>query len=176
MLHFYYNAAPNPMKIALLLEELGLPFEAHPVDTRKGEQFAPAYLRINPNGKVPALVDGDTVVFDSNAILLYLADKTQQFTPPIADAAQREVWKLCGVDRAKLVAFTFPATPAVEAALGYVREENPTIAVMARTKFKSEADRLTEVGADIVVLDEQESGRAVVKRALGVLHLDQAGS
>jgi len=89
MLHFYYNAAPNPMKIALLLEELGLPFEAHPVDTRKGEQFAPAFQRINPNAKVPALVDGETVVFDSNAILLYLADKTQQFTPPIADAAQR---------------------------------------------------------------------------------------
>ena len=82
MLHFYYNAAPNPMKIALLLEELGLPFEAHPVDTRKGEQFAPAFQRINPNAKVPALVDGETVVFDSNAILLYLADKTQQFTPP----------------------------------------------------------------------------------------------
>ena len=79
MLHFYYNAAPNPMKIALLLEELGLPFEAHPVDTRKGEQFAPAYLRINPNGKVPALVDGDTVVFDSNAILLFLADREKRF-------------------------------------------------------------------------------------------------
>ena len=89
-----------------------------------------------------------------------------------ADAAQRDVWKLCGVDRAKLVAFTFPATPAVEAALGYVREENPAIAVMARTKFKSEAERLAEAGVDIVVLDEQESGRAVVKRALGVLHLD----
>ena len=91
-----------------------------------------------------------------------------------ADAAQREVWKLCGVDRAKLVAFTFPATPAVEAALGYVREENPSIAVIARTKFQSEAERLTEVGADIVVLDEQESGRAVVQRALAVLHFDQA--
>ena len=89
MLHFYYNAAPNPMKIALLLEELGLPFEAHPVDTRKGEQFSPAYLRINPNGKVPALVDGETVVFDSNAILLYLADKSQKFVPAISDSAQR---------------------------------------------------------------------------------------
>lgn len=89
-----------------------------------------------------------------------------------ADAAQREVWKLCGADRAKLVAFTFPATPAVVAALGHVREENPAIAVIARTKFKSEAERLAEAGADIVVLDEQESGRAVVKRALGVLHLD----
>ncbi len=91
-----------------------------------------------------------------------------------ADAAQREVWKLCGLDRAKLVAFTFPATPAVEAALGYVREENPSIAVIVRTKFQSEAERLTQVGADIVVLDERESGRAVVKRALSVLHLDQA--
>jgi len=89
-----------------------------------------------------------------------------------ADAAQREVWDLCGVDRAKLVAFTFPATPSVEAALGYVREKNPTIAVMARTKFRREAERLAETGADIVVLDEQESGRALIKRALGVLHLD----
>ena len=89
-----------------------------------------------------------------------------------ADAAQREVWNLCGVDRARLVAFTFPATPAVEAALGYVREKNPVIAVMARTKFRPEAERLAEIGADIVVLDEQESGRALIKRALGVLHLD----
>ena len=89
-----------------------------------------------------------------------------------ADAAQREVWDLCGVERAKLVAFTFPATPAVETALGYVREKNPAIAVMARTKFRPEAERLADVGADIVVLDEQESGRALIKRALGVLHLD----
>ena len=70
MLKFYYNAAPNPMKVALLLEELGLPYEAVPVDTRKGEQFAAAYLKVNPNGKVPAIVDGDVRVFDSNAIFL----------------------------------------------------------------------------------------------------------
>jgi CPA2 family monovalent cation:H+ antiporter-2 len=89
-----------------------------------------------------------------------------------ADAAQREVWDLAGVDRARLVAFTFPATPAVETALGYVREKSPAIAVMARSKFRSEAERLADGGADIVVLDEQESGRALVKRALGVLHLD----
>ena len=89
-----------------------------------------------------------------------------------ADAAQREVWDLCGIERAKLVAFTFPATPAVEMALGYVLEKNPAIAVMARTKFDSEAIKLAEIGADIVVLDEEESGRALVKRALAVLHLD----
>ncbi len=89
MIQFYFNAAPNPMKVALLLEELGLPYQAVPVDTRKGEQFAPAYLAVNPNGKVPALVDGDAVVFDSNAILLYLADKTGRFVPAIADSAAR---------------------------------------------------------------------------------------
>ena len=81
MLKFYYNAAPNPMKVALLLEELGLPYESVPVDTRKGEQFAAAYLKVNPNGKVPAIVDGDVRVFDSNAILLYLADREKKFAP-----------------------------------------------------------------------------------------------
>jgi glutathione S-transferase len=84
-----FHAAPNPMKVALLLEELGLPYQAVPVDTRKGEQFAPAFLAVNPNGKVPALVDGDAVVFDSNAILLYLADKAGRFVPAIADSAAR---------------------------------------------------------------------------------------
>lgn len=53
----------------------------HPVDTRKGEQHDPAFLKINPNAKTPALVDGDTVVFDSNAILLYLAEKSRKFLP-----------------------------------------------------------------------------------------------
>jgi GST-like protein len=81
MLKFYYSLAPNPMKVALFLEEAGLPYEAIPVDTRKGEQFAPEYNALNPNNKVPAIVDGDAVVFDSNAILLYLAEKTGQFLP-----------------------------------------------------------------------------------------------
>ena len=81
MLKFYYNAAPNPMKVALLLEELGLPYEAVPVDTRKGEQHTPAFLKVNPNGKVPAIIDGDVRVFDSNAILLYLADREKRFVP-----------------------------------------------------------------------------------------------
>jgi len=80
-LKFYFNLAPNPMKVALLLEELELPYEPRPIDTRKGEQFAPDYLAINPNGKVPAIVDGDVTVFDSNAILLYLAERTGRFLP-----------------------------------------------------------------------------------------------
>jgi len=82
MIKFYYNMAPNPMKVALCLEEMGLPYELVPVDTRKGEQHSPEYLAINPNAKVPAIVDGGETVFDSNALLLYLAAKTGKFTPP----------------------------------------------------------------------------------------------
>ena len=89
MLKFYYNAAPNPMKVALLLEEMALPYEPIPVDTRKGEQFALPFLKVNPNAKLPAIVDGDVTVFDSNAILLFLADREQKFVPAIADTAQR---------------------------------------------------------------------------------------
>ena len=81
MLKFYFNGSPNPTKVALFLEEAGLPYEPIPIDTRKGEQFKPAFLAINPNAKVPAIVDGDVTVFDSNAILLYLAEKTGKFLP-----------------------------------------------------------------------------------------------
>ncbi|MEO8643862.1 glutathione S-transferase N-terminal domain-containing protein [Pseudomonas sp.] len=81
MIKFYYHPSPNPAKVALFLEEAGLAYELIPVDTRKGEQHYPAFLKINPNAKTPALVDGDTVVFDSNAILLYLAEKSGKFLP-----------------------------------------------------------------------------------------------
>ncbi len=81
MLKFYYNTGPNPMKVALFLEEAGLEYEPIPVDGRKGDQFKPEYLAINPNAKAPSLVDGDVNVFDSNAILLYLAEKTGKFMP-----------------------------------------------------------------------------------------------
>jgi GSH-dependent disulfide-bond oxidoreductase len=81
MLKFYYNTAPNPMKVALILEEMGVAYEPIPLDTRKGEQHHPDYLAINPNAKAPAIVDDGVPVFDSNAILLYLAEKHQQFLP-----------------------------------------------------------------------------------------------
>jgi GST-like protein len=91
MLKFYFSGAPNPTKVALFLEEAGLPYEAIPVDTRKGEQHKPEYLAINPNAKVPAIVDGDVTVFDSNAILLYLGEKTGKFMPPKSDKARSEL-------------------------------------------------------------------------------------
>src|ERR1041384_2128731 len=91
MIKFYYNTAPNPTKVALCLEEMGLTYELFPVDTRKGEQHAPAFLAINPNAKVPAIVDGDATVFDSNAILLYLGEKTGKFMPAKGDKARGEL-------------------------------------------------------------------------------------
>lgn len=81
MIKFYYHPSPNPAKVALFLEESGLAYELVPVDTRKGEQHEPAFLKINPNAKTPALVDDDNIVFDSNAMLLYLAEKTGKFLP-----------------------------------------------------------------------------------------------
>jgi GST-like protein len=93
MIKFYYCPAPNPAKVALFLEETELPYELVPIDTRKGEQHAPAFTAINPNAKAPALVDGDATIFDSNAILLYLAEKTGRFMPTTpADRAQMYSW------------------------------------------------------------------------------------
>jgi GST-like protein len=91
MLKFYYSGAPNPTKIALFLEEAGLPYEPIAVDTRKGDQHKPEYLAINPNAKVPAIVDGDAVVFDSSAILLYLGEKTGKFMPANTPKARAEL-------------------------------------------------------------------------------------
>jgi GST-like protein len=92
MIKFYYHPSPNPAKVALFLEESALPYEVVPVDTRKGEQHAASFLAINPNGKTPALVDGDAVVFDSNAILLYLAEKSGKFLPQNTPAARAQMY------------------------------------------------------------------------------------
>lgn len=86
MLKFFFNAAPNPMKVALFLEETDLDYEPIPVDTRRGEQHAPDFTAINPNAKIPAIIDGDAILFDRNGILLYLAEKTGRFLPGPDDA------------------------------------------------------------------------------------------
>src|ERR1700742_3074705 len=91
MIKFYYHPSPNPAKVALFLEESGLEYEAVPVDTRKGEQHSPEFLKINPNAKTPAIVDGDATIFDSSAILLYLAEKTKKFLPAKTDKARGEL-------------------------------------------------------------------------------------
>jgi GST-like protein len=84
MIVLYTAATPNGFKASIALEELGLPYEVKVVNLGRGEQFAPDFLRISPNNKIPAIVDkdaGDAAVFESGAILLYLADKTGRLLP-----------------------------------------------------------------------------------------------
>jgi GSH-dependent disulfide-bond oxidoreductase len=98
VIRFYFNLAPNPAKVALMLEELGLPYEPIPVDTAKGEQHAPAFRAINPNGKVPAIIDTEgpggreARVFDSSAILLYLGEKSGRFIGTPAERPELLSW------------------------------------------------------------------------------------
>ena len=81
MIKLFFHPSPNPFKVALFLEEAEVPYELVVTDTRKGDQHKPAFLKINPNAKTPAILDDDIRVFDSNAILLYLAEKYQKFLP-----------------------------------------------------------------------------------------------
>jgi len=86
-LRLYYWPTPNGWKITIMLEELGVPYELHPIDIRKGAQFEPDFLAISPNNKMPALVDPDgpggapISVFESGAILMYLGRKFGRFYP-----------------------------------------------------------------------------------------------
>ncbi|MEL6478065.1 MAG: glutathione S-transferase N-terminal domain-containing protein [Pseudomonadota bacterium] len=86
MIDFHYWPTPNAWKVGILLEELGLPYTPIPVNIGKGAQFTPDFLAISPNNRMPAIVDhdveGDPIsVFESGAILLYLAEKTGRFLP-----------------------------------------------------------------------------------------------
>ncbi|MDO6563118.1 glutathione S-transferase N-terminal domain-containing protein [Amphritea sp. 1_MG-2023] len=92
MFKFYFHQTPNPMKVALFLEETGLPYELIPVDTLKGEQHTPEYRAINPNGKTPAIEDGGQRVFDSTAILMYLSEKTGLLAGNADDRAEMLSW------------------------------------------------------------------------------------
>lgn len=87
MIDFYAWKTPNNDKVAIMLEEVGLPYHLHAVDLRKQKQFSADFLKINPNNKVPAIIDHDgpnhsaITVVESGAILMYLAEKTGQFLP-----------------------------------------------------------------------------------------------
>ncbi|WP_287030412.1 glutathione S-transferase N-terminal domain-containing protein, partial [Pseudomonas sp. UBA6310] len=84
MIDLYTAATPNGHKVSIALEELGLPYDLHVLSFDRKEQKTPEFLRINPNGRIPAIVDRDNddfAVFESGAILVYLAEKTGQLMP-----------------------------------------------------------------------------------------------
>ncbi|SNR93461.1 glutathione S-transferase family protein [Pseudomonas segetis] len=84
MIDFYTAATPNGHKVAIALEELGLPYKVHALSFDKKQQKSPAFLRVNPNGRIPAIVDHDNddfAVFESGAVLVYLAEKTGRLMP-----------------------------------------------------------------------------------------------
>lgn len=108
MIDLYYWTTPNGHKVTLFLEETGLPYAIHPVNIGQGDQFDPDFLKIAPNNRIPAIVDrepadgGEAIpVFESGAILLYLADKTGKFIP--ADIRDRNMalqwlfWQMGGL-------------------------------------------------------------------------------
>ena len=93
ILQLYSAPTPNGVKVSIMLEETGLAYEPHYIDIGKDESWEPEYLSLNPNGKIPAIIDPDgpggepLALFESGAILVYLAEKTGRFVP--ADAAGR---------------------------------------------------------------------------------------
>ena len=88
MIDLYTWTTPNGRKVSIMLEECGLPYNVHKIDIGKGDQFTPQFLAINPNSKIPAIVDSNgpdgkpITLFESGAILVYLAQHYQKFLPP----------------------------------------------------------------------------------------------
>jgi GST-like protein len=108
MIELYYWTTPNGHKVTMFLEETGLPYKIFPIAIGKGEQFAPSFLRIAPNNRIPAIVDtapegggAPLSLFESGAILLYLADKTKKFIPQDLrgrnEALQWLFWQMAGL-------------------------------------------------------------------------------
>ena len=152
MIRFYFHPTPNPAKVALFLEEAGLPYEMLPVDTSKGEQHLPAFRAINPNGKVPAIVDTEgpggreARVFDSSAILLYLADKTGKFLGAPEDRPELLSWLFfiasgLGPFSGQAVHFQFAAPEGLD---------------YARNRYRREAERHYQV------LEDHLAGRTFI--------------
>lgn len=102
MIDLYTWSTPNGRKVSIMLEEVGLPYRVHSINITKDEQHAPDFLKISPNNRIPAIVDQDNgmALFESGAILMYLADKTGKFWPQEGDAKWRVVewlmWQMGG--------------------------------------------------------------------------------
>ena len=139
MIDFYTSSSPNGLKVQIMLEETGLEYELHRVNLSEGDQKTPEYLKINPNGKIPAIVDrdelgGDEVaIFESGAILLYLAEKSGEFLP--VDANGR--WQVIS-----WLMFQMAGIGPSLAQAGYFLNRAPEPVPHAVERYVSEAERL----------------------------------
>jgi len=148
MIDLYTWTVPNGRKISIALEELGIPYTAHAINLREGEQKSPGYLKVNPNGKVPAIIDHDTGVrmMESGAILLYLAQKTGKLMPTgdkYWEAMEWLMWQMGGLG---------PALGQVHHFVKY----NKGLSEYAEERFTNEMNRLYGV------LDTRLEGREYV--------------
>jgi GST-like protein len=141
MITLYTWTTPNGRKAPIALEEMGLPYEVRPVNIGKGEQFAPEFLRISPNNKIPAIVDQDAeggplAVFESGAILTYLAEKTGLFLAPSGPARYKAMewlyWQVGGLG-------------PMLGQLGFYAVRSKEKSELAIKRFTDEADRLLGV-------------------------------
>ena len=146
MIDLYTWTTPNGRKVSILLEELGVPYTAHPIDITKDDQFAPDFLKISPNNKIPAIKDHDNglCLMESGAIMWYLADKYGQFLPDdaIGRAKVHEwlMWQMGGLG------------PMAGQAHHFL-QFNPGKAPYAETRYATEVQRLYGV------LDKQLDGQ-----------------
>lgn len=136
MIDLYFWPTPNGWKVSIMLEECGLDYDVHPVDIGNGAQFAPAFEAISPNNRIPALVDhatGDGAplsVFESGAILVYLAERTGRFLPTRVrercDVLQWLFWQVGGLGpmAGQLGHFLHAAPAPIEYAIGRYRTEH----------------------------------------------------
>jgi len=138
MITLYAHGSPNPHKISIALEELGLLYETKVINVWEGEQFSPEFTALNPNAKVPVIVDHETghTIYESNAILLYLAEKTGKLFP--TETQQR--WK--GVQLLFFQSASIGAMFGQRAHFSLFASEKPNYAV---ERYLKEGDRLTTV-------------------------------
>lgn len=135
MIDLYTWSTPNGRKISIALEEMGLPYRVHPVNIGKDEQFDPAFVKISPSSKIPAIVDNESgiSIFESGAILMYLGDRAGMFYPtePVARVRLHEwlMWQVSAVG---------PMLGRVHYFLKY----NPGKAPFAEQWFSAEARRI----------------------------------
>ncbi len=138
MIDLYTWTTPNGRKASIMLEEVGLPYKAHAIDISKDEQFAPAFLKVAPNNRIPAIVDNDTgmSLMESGAILIYLADKTGKFLPK------------SGQERYKVIEWLMWQMGGPGPMLGQVHhfvKYNPGKSPYAEERYLKEANRLYKV-------------------------------